>query len=170
MQSIYDSKLRESLYSIYVAQFKAFRKCPHGFSKGDATRMLTGLMGARPWSWRVIGVTRSALEIFAAHDFKRPPRLLQRGHRVDRASTAQTLYFENSEPLPLDQFFDFFLTRDQTVIMTNEENKHRPNGTFPDFIAIDHAADLFPSGTLIGWQHRKAEVDYLRKLYASLNN
>ncbi|WP_148264765.1 hypothetical protein [Collimonas fungivorans] len=161
-----DKELRAALHSIYVAQFKAFKACQHAFTKADATRMLTGLMGARPWSWRVIGITPAALQVFSDHDFKRPPRQLQRGHKQDRASTASVLYFDCTEPMPLEEFFAFFLERDETVIMTNDENKHRPNSTFPDFIAIDSKDELFPCGTLVGWQHRKAEINFLRALYA----
>lgn len=165
-----DQELRAALHSIYVAQFQAIKACQHAFTKADATRMLTGLMGSRPWSWRVIGITPAALKVFADHNFKRPPRQLQRGHRQDRASTASTLYFDCIEPMQLDAFFAFFLKRDETVIMTNEENRHRPNSTFPDFIAIDSKLELFPSGTLVGWQHRKAEVDFLRKLFSTQAN
>ena len=36
----------------------------------------------------------------------------------------------------------------------------------PKYIAIDNpGAQLFPCGSLIGWQHRKAEVDFLRQLF-----
>ncbi|CCF96927.1 hypothetical protein RSK60_1720056 [Ralstonia solanacearum K60] len=31
--------------------------------------------------------------------------------------------------MTLVQFFEFFLERDKTVIMTNDENKHRPDGS-----------------------------------------
>jgi hypothetical protein len=167
MRTIYeDQKLREALHSIYVGQFTSIQICPHASGKGDATRMLTGLMGSRPWSWRVIGITPAALEVFAAHGFKRPPRQLQRGHKHDRSLTAQALYFERAEPMQLDEFFDFFLERDKTVIMTNDENKHGPKNAFPHYISIDARLELFPCGTLVGWQHRKAEIDFLRALHA----
>lgn len=158
-------RLRKALHSIYVAQFMAIKECPDGFSKADATRMLTALMSARPWSWRVIGITPDALMAFAENNFKRPTRQLQRGHRFDRASTADALYFKQKKPMPLKKFFDFFLERDKTVIMTNDENKHMANGKFPKFIKIDNRLELFPCGTLIGWKHRKAEVDFLRSLH-----
>lgn len=161
-----DEKFRLALHSIYVAQFNAFKECPHAFTKGDATRMITGLMGSRPWSWRVIGITSSALDVFAENDFKRPARQLQRGHKVDRASTAKALYFDSPNPMPLVEFFDFFLKRDETVIMTNDENKHKEGSTFPNYIPIDPREELFPCGTLVGWQHRKKEVEFLRSLHA----
>jgi len=167
MDSIHtDKKLREALYSLYVAQFNAIRAYPEAFDKNHATRMLTGLMGSRPWSWRVIGITKEALELFGQHDFKRPPRLIQRGHREARADTAKALYYDIPVPLPQDEFFTFFLKRDETVLMTSGQNRHTPGGEFPDFIKIPLKANLFPSGSLVGWQHRKAEVDFLRQLHA----
>lgn len=87
---------------------------------------------------------------------------------MDRSTTAEELYLTPDEPFPLTKFFDFFLERDKTVLMTNEQNKHRPGGTFPSFMPIDQAEEVFPCGTLVGWQHRKAEREFLRKLYATL--
>lgn len=169
MDSIHsDQELRKALHSIYAAQFDALLKYPNVFTRADATRMLTGLMGSRPWSWRVIGITRDALDAFAENDFKRPAGKIQRGHRDDRASTARALFFERTLPMPLDEFFDFFLKRDQTVLMTKNENKQ--GGEFPKFIPIDAHHGLFPCGTLVGWQHRKAEVDFLRGLHARLSD
>lgn len=166
MESIkWDKMLRSALYGLYLAQFDAIKSFPSAFTNADATRMLTGLMGSRPWSWRVIGITHAALEIFAQHDFKRPAGLIQRGHRYDRASTAQALFFDRTVPMPLDEFYEFFLDRDQTVLMIKEENKNRPGGKFPRFIRIPRKLQLFPCGTLVGWQHRKAEVEFLRTLY-----
>ena len=66
--------------------------------------------------------------------------------------------------MPLDDFYEYFLERDQTVLMTAEQNKHRPNAKFPPYIDIEKSEQLFPSGTLIGYQHRRQEAAYLRKL------
>lgn len=159
-----DVQLRAALYSVYVALFEARRTCPAAFGQGDLTRMITGLMGSRPWSWRVIGITSEALKLFQEHDFKKPPKLIERGHQQDRASTARDL-FSSPAPMPLVAFFEYFLERDQTVLMTVEQNKHRPKAVFPSFIPIDQSGQLFPCGTLIGYQHRKKEAAYLRKLY-----
>jgi hypothetical protein len=161
-----DKQLRSALYALYVAQFEAIKQFPAAFTRADATRMLTGLMGSRPWSWRVIGVTPAALDIFAANDFKRPAGLIQRGHRADRSSTAHELFYVRSDVMPMDEFFEYFLERDQTVLMTKQENKTRPGGEFPSFIPVPLTKQLFPCGTLVGWQHRKAEVEFLRWLHA----
>jgi hypothetical protein len=161
-----DNKLRDVLYSLYVAQFKAIKAYPAGFDNNHATRMLTGLMGSRRWSWRVIGITKEALEIFGEHNFERPPRLIQRGHRQARSDTAKALYYDIANPMRQDEFFTFFLTRDETVLMTVGQNRHRPGGKFPSFIKVPLKLGLFPCGSLVGWQHRKEEVAFLRQLHA----
>lgn len=170
MDTIYtDQRLREALYSIYVAQFRAMKRYPKVFTNADATRMLTGLMASRPWSWRVIGITPAALEVFKENDFKRPAGEIQRGHKEDRASTARAVYQDRDKPMLLPEFFEFFLERDQTVLMTKAENRHRPGGKFPRYIRVPQKLELFPCGTLVGWQHRKAETEFLRELYAKQN-
>ena len=90
-------------------------------------------------------------------------RRLQRGHITDRVETARQL-FSGDKPLALKQFFEEFFQNDITVIMLNAENTH--GKSLPKYIAIDNpGAQLFPCGSLIGWQHRKAEVDFLRQLF-----
>lgn len=160
-----DKALRKSIHNIYLAQFAAFKACPDTLEPYDMTRMLTSLMGGKYWSWHVIGITPAALAVFAAADFKRPPHMLQRGHKIDRSTTARAV-FNRAKPMTLNAFFKYYLECDQTVIMTNDENKHRPYSEFPKYIAIDNIdALLFPSGTLIGWQHRKAERAFLKNLW-----
>ncbi|MES2074929.1 MAG: hypothetical protein V4462_04845 [Pseudomonadota bacterium] len=121
-----DQTLRNALYALYVALLEMLKEYPAVFTKADATRMLTGLTGSRPWSWRVIGITRDALDIFAANNFMRVADLVQRGHKNDRASTAQLVFLDRNSSMPLAGFFDVFLLRDQTVLMTKEKNKHLP--------------------------------------------
>lgn len=160
-----DQSLRLAIYGVYVALFNARLQCPDGVLDRDMTRLLTGLMAAKEWSWRVIGITPEALEVFAEHDFRRPAGKLQRGHVVDRVVTAREL-FQLEKPATIDEFFQTFLKNDQTVLMTNEQNRHRKVASTLQYIPIDNNdAVLFPSGTLVGWKHRKVEVDFLRKLH-----
>lgn len=166
MRSVHeDPILRQALHSIYVAQFAAVKACAHAFSNGDATRMLTGLMGSRPWSWRVVGVTPAALDAFAANGFKPPPRSLHRGHRHQRSQTARALFFDRADPMSLDEFFEFFLARDETVIMTRAENAPRTNRAFPAYIPIDPNLGLFPCAAVVGWMHGDPEIEFLRALH-----
>jgi len=125
-------------------------------------------MGIEDYGWRVVGITREALNLLATVDFNKNklPRQLCRGHIVDRSETTKLL-FEREEPMALENFFDTFLHSDRTVIMLNKQNDHTK--PFPDYIEIDNPdAALFPNGSLISWKHRKKEREYLQQLYSGL--
>ena len=159
-----NNSLREALYSVYVAIFNARNIHPDGFRDNDVTRLLTALMGSKPWSWRVVGITKEALRLFQQNNFKRPPKLIQRGHKINRVETARRL-FHCPKPVEPGEFFSIYLKNDETVLMTAEQNRQKE---FPEYIPINNPnAELFPSGSLIGWQHRQAEIDFLRELVAS---
>ncbi len=161
--------LRKALYGLYIALFKAKQACPDDFRDGHLTTILTSIMGIENYGWRVIGITREALEKLATEDFNKNklPRQLCRGHRKDRIKTTRKL-FKPEKPMKLDEFYKVFLRNDQTVIMLNEQNNH--STPFPKFIKIDNPnAELFPNGSLIGWMHRKKEREYLRQLYSALS-
>lgn len=159
-----DEALREALHSLYVALHAAHKKTPADFHNGRLTTILTGIKGVENLGWRVVGITREALAVFAEHDFNRPSRMLCRGHIKDRAATTRRL-FEGDVPLPLTEFFDVFLEADQTVIMTTAQNKM--HAAFPKYIQIDNpTAELFPNGSLVGWKHRKQEREFLKRLHA----
>lgn len=162
-----DHSLRQALHGLYIALFKAKQSCPDDFRDGHITTILTAIMGIENYGWRVIGITREALDSLATKEFNKNklPRTLCRGHKKDRIKTTREL-FGREKPMKLDEFYKVFLRSDQTVIMLNEQNDH--NKPFPKFIKIDNPnAELFPNGSLIGWKHRKKERDYLRQLYSS---
>lgn len=161
-----DSILRQALYGLYVALFNAKKSCPEDFHVGRLTTIQTAIMGIENYGWRVIGVTREALDLLATVDFNKNklPRRLCRGHIVDRIQTTRLL-FDREKPMSLENFFDTFLQNDRTVIMLNQQNDHTK--PFPAFIEIDNPdAVLFPNGSLMSWKHRKKEREYLRRLHS----
>lgn len=164
-----DPVLRQALYGLYLALFNAKQACPEDFHGGRLTTIQTAIMGIENYGWRVIGITREALDLLVTVDFNKNKlaRRLCRGHIVDRIQTTRLL-FDREEPMPLENFFDTFLDNDRTVIMLNEQNNHTTT-PFPDFIEIDNPdAELFPNGSLMGWKHRKKEREYLRQLHSRL--
>jgi len=163
-----DHALRQALYGLYVALFNAKQACPKDFHGGRLTTIQTAIMGIEDYGWRVIGITKEALDLLATEDFNKNklPRRLCRGHIIDRIQTTGLL-FDQEKPIPLDSFFDTFLHNDQTVIMLNEQNKHTTQ--FPKFIEFDNPnAELFPNGSLMSWKHRTKEREYLRQLHSKL--
>ena len=163
-----DPTLRGALHGLYLALFKAKRVCPADFHGGRLTTIQTAIMGVEDYGWRVVGITREALELLATADFdkKNLPRQLCRGHIIDRIETTR-LMFDRAEPLSLDEFFEKFLDADRTVIMLNKQNDHTKQ--FPTYIEIDNPdAALFPNGSLMSWKHRKQEREFLRQLHSAV--
>ena len=164
-----DTALRKALYGLYVALFVARQTSPEDFHDGRITTMLTAIMGIENCGWRVVGITKEALELLATEDFNKNklPRRFCRGHINDRIKTTREL-FGQEKPMQIEKFFETFLHNDRTVIMLNEQNNHA--APFPKFIRIKNPdAELFPSGSLMGWKHRMKERDFLRKLHSSLS-
>lgn len=152
-------------HAIYLSLFSAYKGCPEQFGIHNMTRILTGLMGDRLWSWRVVGITPEALALFAEHEFNKPPKRgsVVRGHLHSRRLTTKAL-FDLDAPLPLDQFFAVFLENDKTVLMLQEQNPSRGDHV-PDYIEIDNPhAHYFPCGRLVGYLHEEQEIEFLKKL------
>jgi hypothetical protein len=165
-----DQALRKALYGLYFALFQAKQTCPDDFRDGRLTTILTAIMGIENYGWRVIGITREALDLLATKDFNKNklPRRLCRGHINDRIKTTREL-FDREIPMEIAELYDVFLRNDKTVIMLNEQNNHAK--PFPNYIEIDNPkAELFPNGSLIGWKHREKERDHLRQLHSSLSS
>jgi hypothetical protein len=161
-----DPAIRQALHDLYLALYRAKQVCPEDFSDGRLTTIQTAIMGIKTFGWRVIGITREALDLLATENFNKHklPRRLCRGHVVARIETTRLL-FDREEPMQLEDFFEAFLRNDTTVIMLNEQNRH---GTpFPQFVEIDNPnGDLFPNGSLMGWGHGNKEREYLRSLHS----
>lgn len=163
-----DHALRQALHGLYVALFNASKACPTDFSRGRLTTIQTAIMGIENYGWRVVGITREALDLLATVDFDKNklPRRLCRGHIIDRIDTAKQL-FDRENPMSPEDFFDTYLRNDCTVIMLNEQNIHP--APVLKYIEIDNPdAELFPNGSLMGWKHRKKEREYLRLLHSEL--
>ena len=162
-----DTALRQALYGLYVALFNARQTCPQDFTDRRLTTIQTAIMGVEDAGWRVIGITREALDLLATANFDKNklPKRLCRGHIIDRIQTTRLL-FDRKGPISLEGFFDLFLQNDRTVIMLNEQNRA---AQFPEFIEIDNPeAELFPNHGLISWKHRKPEREFLRQLQLRL--
>ena len=164
-----DSNLRQALYGLYIALFNAKRACPEDFHGGRLTTIQTAIMGIEDFGWRVVGITKEALDLLATVDFNKNklPRQLCRGHIINRIETTRRLFDEREAPMDLDEYFKVFLDNDRTVIMLNKQNDHTKS--FPEYIEIDNPdAALFPNGSLMSWKHRKKEREYLRQLHSRL--
>lgn len=129
-------------------------------------RCLTSIGILNPDSWLVVGIAPSALAHLASFDFKPPNRKLgiHRAHIVDR-DTWMREWLELPEPLPFEEWLEFYTTNDRTVLRLSAANYA---GCDEAHIAIDPALGLFRSAGFAPRYRQKHEAAFLRQLHAKV--
>jgi hypothetical protein len=124
---------KKALYGKYVAIFNAYKSDPVFFTLPQSNTELTTVMGGRPWSWHVIGITKAALEIYKECGFRyKSKQGLTRAHIKPRIETSKKLLSPDI-PISLEDFFEIWLEADKTIICGPGENK---DGFVPEYIAL----------------------------------
>ena len=107
--------------------------------------------------WRVIGITKEALNVFQNHGFKRVSRMgINRGHIFDRKDTLK--YMLDYPFQDVDEWWNFYYDRDKTILMTSTENI---TGKLSDHYSVPEG--LFHNSGF-AWRHGKEEVEFLTEL------
>ena len=116
-------------------------------------------------SWRVVGITRNALEALAAIDFRVPQAKIKRAHKVSRNDRGDEL-FNRAEPMP--NAYDFFFERDCVILTTSTENGRDGFEHWSEIFPLD-LADLQRGRTPYAALGRRAEIERVRALYAQIS-
>ncbi|MGZ8984552.1 MAG: hypothetical protein ACXW11_11485 [Methylotenera sp.] len=157
----HDSLHKEQIYAVYLSIFNLIS------STQKKCSILTPLLGGYETSWRVIGITKAALELLAENEYRYVKGAICRAHIVGRYETAKQI-FECNAPLDLSTFFEIVWKNDRTVIATKSENKN--NGTLPKVIPIDYLKKLFTCNEIVGFKFRKIEAEFLKDLHLAFNS
>jgi hypothetical protein len=144
-------------HALYLAVHAAHAAAPHIWTNHHCTRLLTSIMSSKPFSWRVIGITKEALKTLQQLNYRyKSGEGLTRAHLRPRIETVQEL-LNRDEPMSEYDFIEYWLTHDRTVICAKGEN--RP--TIVDFIPIENPHGSLFSSNSVAWKHGKAECDLL---------
>lgn len=142
---------------LFILQMKA--------SKSAKVQMLKHIFKQYHNRWRVIGITRSALETLKKNDFKYVSGMkIQRAHIHDCDIIYSNLlndHFKNH-----NDWWDYYYKHDETVLSLSSENKSIK--TNKDIIAIDEKLELFKDNGYV-WTHKGNEIEYLKTLYKKHN-
>ena len=157
-----ETSQRSALYRKYEAIYYAYQYDNSFFTLTQSNTELTTVMGGRPWSWHVIGITKAALLRYKELDFRRVSKSgITRAHLIPRIKTTTKL-LNVDKPYSLEEFFDIWLSADKTVICGPGENKKEFNVSYLPIDNVNY--QLFNSAT-IGWKFRAKESKFLRSLY-----
>lgn len=150
-------------HALYLAVHRAHKEAPEIWTDHESNRILTSIMAAKPFSWRVVGITKAALIKFSELNFRYKSKMgITRAHLTARIMTVRKL-LEPSEPFNESDFLNTWLQNDTTVFCASGENK----ASMPNYIEFENAdGELFSCHRkLAGWHHRRREQDFLRTLF-----
>lgn len=154
-----DKNYKKELYDVYLAVFKMQHE-----PLQRRVLIMTNLMGGKPWSWRVVGITREALQRYADQGFKyKAGSSINRSHITSRRDMYSAM-LERLEPMQIDEWWAYFWEHDKTIIATGTENNSKK--PMSDIYEIDPEIGLFQSNQVAGFKlSQKKEGAYLRALY-----
>src|ERR1035437_8362655 len=85
------------------------------------SRLLSDLIGEWDDFWKIISITKNALEIFAKNDFRCPSRIgINRSHIHQDRSKTNVYLLEHD--LSYDQFWEYLTKMDVVALATSSEN------------------------------------------------
>lgn len=123
-------------------------------------RMMTSLLEQYEGSWKIVGITRQALEKFYRKDFKYERFMeINHSHLFDRHKTYKEMLTKDMNE---KEWWDLFLKNDECVLSLSNENKNVKNE-----IPFETDGNLFKKKGF-GWRHTKQEQEFLRNLYENL--
>ena len=161
--SIISPAQQEGLYKKYLAIHYAYKSDASFFTLTQSNTELTTVMGGRPWSWHVIGITKAALVRYKELEFKHVAKSgITRAHLIPRFVTTKKLLAE-PKPSSMADFFTAWLAADKTVICGPGENKKEFTA---EYLQIDNDDYRLFNSKTIGWRFRvNEEGEFLRSLY-----
>jgi hypothetical protein len=115
-------------------------------------------------SWRVVGITRNALEALAAVDFRVPQANIRRAHKVSRRDRGNEL-FNGDEPM--SNAYDFFFEHDSVTLTTSTENGRHGCEHWSEEFPLD-LTDLQRGRTPYTALGSRAEIERVRTLHAQI--
>ena len=153
-------------YGLYTALHAARAHDPETFTAGFSNTVLGAILGGRRMhGWRVVGITKAALQAYKDQDFSRQAEKangMTRGHLHRRIDTT-SMVLDGEAPMSVEELAQVLWDRDMTIICVRGENKKLETGEIEAISFENEDCRLF-TGKQVGWQFGEAEKALLRKL------
>jgi hypothetical protein len=129
-------------------------------------KLMTYLFAWRNWSWRVVGISESAINHIKVQDYSDFAKGLVRDHFVqDRDKTYSKMLSVNSR-LDFDEWWNLFWQNDRTIILTKDEHNKSENYRKKLLcFRLNWSDGYFSCNPLIGFKCRKTiEGEFIKNL------
>ena len=152
-----NEQIKKELYGIYVTIYKS------SVSLNKKERMLNSIFGFEPRSWRVVGISKTAVLEFKKNDFKYKSGTFQRDHYFQ--PRYMTLRKMLNELMKINDWWDWYWENDKTLLITKKEHNKKNYDFDKDIIPVDWTLGYFESGATMGFNYaKKREGQFLEKL------
>lgn len=161
-------RISEHLYNALKEIDADRRSCfggVHQYPMAHLARIISTLI-RRKNQWRVIGITKEALELLASYDFEKPPKTIQRGHLVSRAEVAAYIFSQSKNFISKEELEYVLWFYDQTVLMTVDQNKK--TYATPEFYKFEYeeGINMLFASAYIGHVYDEQEKNFIRDFYS----
>lgn len=161
-------KISEEQYEIFKAFFNqsqntSEKECSNAY----LTRCLATIIGAHGQHWRIIGITKEALDYLKNNDFTKPKFFLQRGHLIPRVNSVALIFRNRKDFVSKSEFEKIYSVYDLTILMTKDQNKY--SDTIPDFYLFPEDKMTLFKNRFIGFDYGKKEIEFLKQLSIKAN-
>ena len=152
-----NDKIKEELHNIYKAILES------SVSSNKKEKMLNSVFGFEPWSWRVVGISKIAINEFKNNNFNYKSGTFQRDHYFQARYVTLRKMLEKL--MPLDDWWNWYWENDKTILVTKTEHNKKSYNFNKDIIEIDWSLGYFESGSTLGFNYtKKREVLFLKSL------
>ena len=140
--------------------------------EGNKIKLLSTLFSINPNSWRVVGITPAALEVFKKYKYKKVARMgINRSHINQRHQFYKELLNPEKSEIPNKEYFwKKYYNNDMTVLSTSSENMKNDSSLRDKAIHVPNdERELFRTSGY-AWKHKEAEEFFLKETYLKLKN
>jgi len=166
INNIYDKNftITADEYDIFKAFFKQSQNSSEqNCSNAYLTRCVATVIGANGDHWRIIGISKKALECLRENNFNKPKLSLQRGHLIPRSASISLLFRDRQDFVSKEEFERIYSIYDLTILMTNQENKS--SNIIPDFYLFDQEGLGLFKNRFISFDYNDPEIAYMKSFY-----
>ena len=130
-------------------------------------KALNVLFAYEPWSWRVVGISKNAIQHFKNNRF-RYLKGTQRDHYFQNRNVTMGRMIDSL--MPFEKWWQWYWENDRTIIVTKKEHSQKSYNFNNDIIKVDPKLGYFPSDKTVNFSFAyKFEGKFLEKLSESFN-
>lgn len=154
----------EELKEVLFHDFQIIKKMRS--PEANRVKLLSTLFSINPNSWRVVGITPEALEIFKKYEFQKKSGMrINRSHITQRFGFYQSLLNPENKISGAEEFWNLYYENDMTVLASASENMSADVTIFENAYPVPQDERKLFQTAGYAWKHKDEEEAFLKDLF-----